>query len=135
MERTPKLPILFYEKVGELFYAIAAVDTKVRKEEFSSLKNCLNTYWNLFEVTGKDRSLKPIDILEASFKNAFRNKKDPKTCYEDFVKYKSNNSELFTQTHNKAIWNTANLIANSFSAVNKSEVIVLQKLKLLLQGL
>lgn len=134
MNATTKLPTLFYQKTGELFYAIAAVDHRVRKEEFNGLKKSLNTYWDLFEVEEQNSSLKPVDILESSFKNAFRNKKDPETCYEEFVNYKSEKPELFTISHNKAIWNTANLIANSFSGANKTEVIFLQKLKMVLLG-
>jgi uncharacterized protein (DUF927 family) len=134
MDITSKLPALFYNKAGELFYAIAAIDNRVRKEEYISFKKSLDSYGNLFEAIENDKSLKPVDILGSAFKQAYQNKKDPETCFEDFVKYKRNNPELFTVARNKAIWNTANLIANSFSEVNKSEVILLQKLKMLLQG-
>jgi uncharacterized protein (DUF927 family) len=134
MDITSKLPALFYKKVGELFYAIAAIDNRVRKEEYLSFKNSLNSYGNLFEAIETDKSLAPVDILESAFKQAYQKEKDPETCFEDFVKYKRNNPELFTVARNKVVWDTANLIANSFSKVNKSEIILLQKLKMIFQG-
>lgn len=134
MDATSKLPTLFYKKVGELFYAIAATDNIVRKEEYLSLKDSLDSHGNLFEANENEKSLKPVDIFGSAFKQAYQNKKDPETCFEDFVKYKNNNPEFFTVARNKVIWKTANLIANSFSGVNKSEVILLHKLKKVLQG-
>lgn len=133
MDATSKLPVQFYEKVGELLYAISAIDKVVRNEEFRSLKSSLNSYWNSFMVHGQNASLKPAAVMETAFMNALQNKKDPETCFEDFVEYKKNNPKLFSMAHNSVIWDTANLIANSFSLVNKSEVIFLQKLKLVLQ--
>ena len=133
MDATSKLPIQYYEKVGELLYAISAIDKVVRKEEFRSLKNSLNSFWTSFKVNGQNASLEPAAVMETAFMNALRNKKDPETCYAGFVKYKKNNPEQFNTAHNKVIWDTVNLIANSYSLVNKSEVIFLQKLKLVLQ--
>ncbi len=134
MSSTTKLPTSFYEHVGGLFYAIAAIDHSVKKEEVESLKQCLESFWNLFGVTGEDPSLKPEDLLEEVFKSAVQNTEDPEKCFEEFAEYRKTHSAWFSIPVNKAIWKTANAIANSFAQVNKNEVILLQKLKLVLKA-
>lgn len=134
MNSTTKLPISFYENVGGVFYAIAAIDHSVKQEEYNSLKQCLESNWILYGVTGEDLPKKPEELLEQVFKSAVQKKKDPEKCFEDFADYRKTHSAWFSIPVNKAIWNTANSIANSFAQVDKNEVILLHKLKLVLKA-
>ena len=59
---------------------------------------------------------------------------DANDCFESFADYKKENPRLFTKERKDLIWNTANAIASSFAGKNKSEVIMLSKLKMLLEN-
>ena len=49
MEPTKKPELLFYQKMGELFYAIAAADNVVRESEYGALKNLVTLKKSLSE--------------------------------------------------------------------------------------
>lgn len=121
----------FYQNSGKLFYAIAAIDNHVRKEELDKLKEIVKTEWltsNLIQDTFKTKA-------EDSIINTFKwlqqdNEYDAETCFNSFTAYKKENEHLFTSKVNALILKTAGAIAASFSGVNKGELIILTKLKL-----
>ncbi len=45
MENTERFSVQFYQKLGKLFYAIAASDQVVRKVEHDKLKEIIKTEW------------------------------------------------------------------------------------------
>ena len=58
---------------------------------------------------------------------------DPGECFEDFKEFKKEHPKLFSTTIKNLIWKTADAIAASFAGKNKAELIMLAKLKMLLQ--
>jgi hypothetical protein len=74
MSSTEKTSLAFYQKTGELFYAIAAADKVVRKSEYQSLKKMVQSDWkdldDLQDEYGVDAAYqlkvwKPIYVLKA----------------------------------------------------------------------
>ena len=55
------------------------------------------------------------------------------TCFEEFKSFKVVHESLFTKERKQLIWKTCNEIANSFSGKNKSEIIILARLKMVLE--
>lgn len=115
-----KYPVLFYQSLGKLFYAISASDKTIKEEEINSLKQLIQKEWT------KDPHLMNIEITfqRLNTKNASSEK-----CFHDFVTYKEENNFLFTSQLKQLISHTAGAIASSFSNKNKSELIMLAQLE------
>ena len=128
---TPKshLTLKFYQNLGKLFYAIAAIDNTIHNAEIQKLKELVKKVWlhvdDLEDDFGTDAAYQ-IDIVFDWLLNEVT--LDVQACYDDFVSYKKDQNHLFTNTINRLILKTADAIAESFSGKNKSELMLLAKL-------
>ncbi|ULC57891.1 hypothetical protein MBM09_08145 [Flaviramulus sp. BrNp1-15] len=131
MKTKKKLTLKFYQNLGKLFYAIAAADKIVREAEFNKLKTLVKKQWLDVDIIEDEYDTDAAYQIEIVFDwlNDEENL-DAKSCYDDFVNYKNEQSHLFTDNIKKLILKTAGLIADSFSGINKSELIMLAKLDL-----
>ncbi len=128
-----KPQLLFYQKMGELFYAIAAIDKVVRKEEYDALKNIIQKEWkNLDDYEDPFRTDAAYQI-EVVFDWFDYEQLDANDCFESFADFKKENQKLFTKDRKELIWKTANTIAAAFAGKNKNELVLLAKLKMLLE--
>lgn len=134
MRTEDKPQLLFYQKMGELFYAIAAADKVVRKEEYNTLKNIVAEEWKNLDDYQDPFHTDAAHQIEIVFDWFDYEQLDAKDCFESFADYYADNPQLFTEERKSLIWKTANAIANSFSGKNKSEVIMLAKLKMLFEN-
>jgi hypothetical protein len=125
--------LLFYQKLGELFYSIAAADKVVKKAEYDALREMVRKYWkdlDTYEDAFHTDAAYQIEIVFDWFDYEHLDADD---CFEDFKAYKKDHENLFTPERKKLIWKTADAIASAFSGKNKSELIMLAKLKILLE--
>ncbi|AFL79680.1 hypothetical protein Aeqsu_0152 [Aequorivita sublithincola DSM 14238] len=128
-----KPQLLFYQKTGELFYAIAAADKVVRKEEYNALKKLVLEEWKDLDAYEDPFHTDAAHQIEVVFEWFDYEQLEAKECFDSFADYKTENAKLFTKERKELIWKTANAIANSFAGKNKIEVIMLAKLKILLK--
>ncbi len=123
-----------YYHLGLLFYAIAIADKKIHEKEFEKFKTLLRQKW--LHYPGYDKTTNKNNALELY--NAFIKMQDLETgsteSFERFRKYFLKNTPLFTQELRAFIWETAQAIATSNAQKNKSELMVLAKLGMLLQS-
>lgn len=125
--------LLFYQKMGELFYSIAAADKMVRKAEYQTLKEIVKSRWKNLDDYEDAFHTDAAYQIEVVFDWFDYEQLDANDCFESFADYKKEHPKLFTEKRKQLIWETANAIANSFAGKNKSEVIMLAKLKKILQ--
>jgi len=131
MDTKKELHHKFYQNLGKLFYAIAAIDNKVRVEELNKLKETVKKEWlatNLIEEDEKTNA-------EHSIINTFKwlhndNEYNAEACYNSFLAFKNDHESLFTNDIKTLILKTARAVAASFSKVNKAELILLAKLNM-----
>lgn len=123
----------FNKNLARLFYAIAASDKRVHETEIRSLKKLLRTCWIDILNNNSDSEYDQLYQIELEFDRLVEEHSDPIKCFDDFVDFRYKNQEFFSREILKLIWKTANTIALSFSGRNKSELILLTKLKLNLQ--
>lgn len=124
--------MVFYQKMGELFYAIAASDKVVRKAEYEALKKLVSKEWKNLDGYEDPFHTDAAYQIEVVFDWFDYEQLDANDCFDSFADYKKENGKFFTLEVKKLIWKTANAIANAFAGKNKSEVIMLAKLKQLL---
>lgn len=133
MENVDKPQLLFYQKMGELFYAVAAADKVVRKEEYETLKSIVAEEWKHLDDYEDPFHTDAAYQIEVVFDWFDYEQLDANDCFDSFADYKKENQKLFNKERKDLIWKTANAIASSFANKNKSELIMLTKLKFLLK--
>ena len=122
-------PKEFYENLGKLFYALAKADKNIVPQEVASLQNSIRNYW--VSLNDGDAASK---LIQEKFELLHQQEKKAKDCFDEFEAFYLKNPPLFSPEIKNRIWKTADDIAASFAHKNKSEVIILNKLKLLLSS-
>ena len=125
-----KLNIGFYQNVAKLFYAIAATDNVVRKEEFNTLKRIVREHWLSLDDTEDDYHTDAAYQLEIVFDWLTNEDLNADLFFIEFMEYKDEHPYFFTKKIKSLILKTADAIAASFSGKNKSELIMLAKLNI-----
>lgn len=134
MEKVSTPELLFYQKLGELFYAIAASDKIICEAEYRVLTQLVEEEWkrmDYYEDTFKRDAAYQISIVFEWFDYE---RMDADDCFESFVGYYNNHKSLFSVKRKKLILKTVRKIASAFSGINKSELIMVTKLQLLFQN-
>ncbi len=130
-----KPEIKFYQNLGKLFYAIAASDKVVRNVEYDALKKLVVTYWKDLD-DAKDNYQEPVAYqMEIVFDWFDYEQMDANYCFDSFCDYAKEYPKAFSKEKRALILKTAEIIANSFSGKNKSELIMLAKLELLFKNM
>ncbi len=119
---------ILYQRIGELFYAIAFSDGIVRIEEMVELEEILQQYWKT------DSNEQNMRIIFKSFKDLLLEEADAEVCFNEFIMYKKEQPNKFTDSLKTLILKSAHGIAASFAGKNKSELIFLGKLSINLKS-
>lgn len=132
MKNTPEIMNLLYQNLGKLFYAVAAIDKKINAQEVASLKKHVNDYWmnleNVNDHFGSDSAYQ----IEVVFNELINTMPDAQQALSDFESFRNNHEKLFTQQVKQMIWKTCDDIATSFSGKNKSELVILSQIAIIL---
>ena len=107
----------------------------VRKEEFDKLKVLVEEQWLEVDDTEDDYGTDAAYQLEIVFDWLLFKDFKANTCYDEFVKYAEEHPYFFTESLNSQILKTAASVASAFSGQNKSELILLAKLDMLLKSI
>lgn len=118
----------FYKNIAYLFYSVASIDSVVVEEEIAYFKSIVRKEWETNKVLERSHT----DYIFKVFDNLIETKADANECFEKFRNYLMKTNGLFSPFIKNLIWKTADGIASSFADKNKSEVILLAKLKSLL---
>ncbi|WP_291866432.1 hypothetical protein [Maribacter sp.] len=122
----------FYQNIGKLFYTIAMADKQVHPNEIKKLKEDVRKYWlsvdEIEDEFGTDAALQ----IEIVFDWLLLEEKKGQHYYQEFLDFYKEHPVFFTLDIKKIIWKTADDIASSYAGKNKSELIILAKLKQLL---
>jgi len=131
MKTTQNTGLQFYQHLGKLFYAFAAVDHTVREEEVQTVKEIVKNKWldadDLTDVFASDAAFQIEIVFEWLLEDATIKVAE---CYQDFVDYKNEHKHVFTPEIKQLILQTAIEITESFSGKNKSELMLLAKLEI-----
>ena len=129
MKPSHQTMIHFYQHLGKLFFRVASVDKTVRKEEIEQLKEIVKKEWvpleNNLNEFGDDAAYQIEIIFDWLVENDWNIGK----IIPDFESFKKEHPSLFTPQVNDLILKTAKAIANSFSGKNKSESVLIEKLR------
>ncbi len=121
-----------YQNIGKLCFAIAAIDRVVKEEEINVLKQIVRKEWlsldNFEDEFGNDTAYQ----MEIVFDWLLEKSPIAKNCFKDFEDFKIEHEQLFNPKLNQLILKTADLIATAFANKNKSELVLISELQILL---
>jgi hypothetical protein len=109
---------------------MAIADKKIHPEEIATLKRVLEKWSSIDQNSNNLESLKQIQLTFTQLQGSATN---AETCFSEFQAFYTNNKHHFTDKIKKIIWETVQFIGSSFAHKNKSELILLAKIKSLLQ--
>jgi hypothetical protein len=115
----------FYQSLGKLFYAVASIDTLVAQEEIVFLKTIIQDDWQSSSLVQPDKMLQIL----SEFDRLLLEKADAGDCFLEFKGFLESRKYVFPLSIKNLIWKTADGIAAAYAGKNKSEVILLAKLK------
>lgn len=119
---------LFLKALSQLLYSIASADKVVTNEELEAIENLLHSEWQAKNILKNGE----INLIILEVKALVKAKANSNASFEDFKNYFENSNSDFSPTVKNLIWKTSDTIASAYAGKNKSEVILLAKLKSLL---
>ena len=126
-------PRELYRELGNLFYAIAAADKKIRPEERKTLHDEILFAWKHHENStdrfGSDRAF----LIEFEFETMEENSATAENAYQLFETYFQGHENEFDQASRVKIFNSARHIAECVRKINHDELNYLIRLKALLK--
>jgi tellurite resistance protein len=119
----------FYTQLGNLLYAVASADGKIRKKEINSIKQIITN-----ELVPAEDSLDPYGTdmafySEFQFDLNLERSTNTKAAFNSFIEYFKNHPEIFNDPVKLMVMNMAISVAVSFNGCNKSELNILTDLK------
>ena len=127
-----KTRIAFYHKIGGLFYAVAAADKVIRKEETDALKKMVEKEWLPLEESVDQFGSDAAYQILAAFDWHLDNKSDIQQILKNTEEFYERHHALFTPHVKLMINKTCEAIAYSYAGKNKSEQVILSQITQLL---
>ena len=122
----------FYQKLGYLFYSVAASDGHVSDAEKETLHNLVLEDWVTLEDSKDKYGSDAAFQIEILFEYLVENRYSGEKAFRVFEEYFKNNLELFSDEVIERVYHTSERIAHSFHSKNKSELIALTRIHLLI---
>ncbi|SHI80066.1 hypothetical protein SAMN04487911_1069 [Arenibacter nanhaiticus] len=132
MEQSNKISDELYQNLGKLFYAVAMADNKVRSSEVEKLHAAVRENWVSLEDFKDQFGTDTAYQIEIVFDWLQNEEHEGSIYFKEFSDFYREHKSKFTIPIKKLIWDTSNKIAAAFANKNKAEVIILTKLKILL---
>ena len=108
-------------------------DKKIEEEEIAALKTAILKRWSNLDAKLNGIVLDGHQEIITVFKQLQNTNTESGICFSEFQEFFNEHKQLFNEDLRKLIWDTTQVIASSFANKNKSELIVLAKLKMLLE--
>lgn len=122
-----------YEKLGYLFYAIAASDHHVRKEEVEKLKLLVGREWLPLEDSIDKYGTDSAHYISIAFDYLLNERVPSDEAFNVFADYYQLHAGAFSKQLKRKITSTASAIAEAFAHKNKNEKQYIHKLQHLMK--
>ena len=122
-----------YERLGYPFYAIAAADNVVTKNEVSRLKEMVQNVWVPIEETTDEFGTDAAQYISISFDYLMNEGVEADQAFDGFKDYYVTHPAAFSKNIRRNMKTTASAIAEAFRGRNKQESAFLEKLNDLLE--
>ncbi|MFT7064608.1 MAG: hypothetical protein ACJAUO_000169 [Sediminicola sp.] len=124
-----------YQNLGKLFYAVAMADNAIRPIEVQRLKEAVIEKWLNVDAIEDEFGTDAAYQIEIVFDWLQEEENDGQSYFDEFKDFFEEHKDRINPNMITLIWKTAETIAASFAGKNKSELIILAKLKLFLKSI
>lgn len=131
MNLETEVPEEFVFQLAKVFYCVAASDKIIREEEKQALRKIVEIEWKQLDIKVSKSNVGFETLLNDFFNTLLEEKPEVTNLITEFSKYYSTNQNLFEESIKRLTLKTAFKIAGSFSANNKSELVILSTIYLL----
>lgn len=121
-----------YEKLGYLFYALAAADKVVPEREADRLREMVKNIWLPIEDSTDEFGTDAGYYIDISFEYLLNEGIDAGEAFQEFEDYFLVHSAAFSKGIHEKITTTATAIARAFRGKNKKESEMMKRLNKLL---
>jgi hypothetical protein len=121
----------FYKEVGNLFYAIAAIDGKINRSEKKMITTLVRYTWRPLENSTDDYGTDAANIILFQFDVNEELNASPNERFQSFVYYFEENRKDINSSLREKILSGARNIAESTRKINYAELPMLMKLRYL----
>ena len=129
MLNSEKIGNEFYQNLGMLFYAVAMVDDNVRPAEVKRLRKYVRQHWLSVDDFEDEFHTDAAYLIEIVFDWLEGEEKGGEEYFNEFQEFYKDHPEKFTPKVKVLIIETAENIAKSFAGKNKSEMLIIFRLK------
>jgi hypothetical protein len=133
METKDATMVTFYQLLGRIFFASAQADKVVQPEEVSELKQIVKDVWLGVDNSTDEFNSDAAFQIEIVFDHLLNNEVVIEDAINDLKSFKAIHSSLFTTQVNELIMETTSRIVSSYAKRNKSELVFLSQLHLVLE--
>ena len=120
----------FYE-VCRLFLGVAISDLRLHDIEKDMVIKAISDYWQLLRSNDTSNPLAPENYGESMFKTISQEDANAWELFDSFENYYRENQNEFSNESKQWIIAKANEIASSYARKNKSEIVLVARLRLL----
>ena len=117
-----------YEKLGYLFYALAAADNVVPPREADRLREMVKKIWVPLEDSTDEFGTDAAFYIDISFEYLLNEGIEAAEAFQEFENYYREHSGAFSKGLHDKIKTTARTIAQAFRGKNKKESAMLERL-------
>jgi hypothetical protein len=123
--------VTYFDGLGKLFYAIASVDKKIEPEETEIINELIEDYWTDCDTLEGFEVRDPAYQIASTFENLCNKGTPSADAYKAFEKVYKEQKVFFTKSVKYTALLTVEAIAKAFGKINKAELGLVAKLKLL----
>jgi len=135
MNKASKPKLLYYQKLGELFYAIAASVKTIDKLEYAVLNQLVAKEWKNIDEKHDDFENDAAYQISIVFDWFDYKRMDADECFNSFKEYYQEHKQFFSEKRKTLILKTSQAILNAFCGINKSKKTTTAKLNLLFSNI
>jgi hypothetical protein len=123
----------FYKELGNLFYAVAAADKKIRPEEKKSIHEEVLNAWKLYDESLDRFGSGKAFLIEFEFEAMEEEHETSENAFSSFEQYYLENERGIDIDTRHKIFVSARHIAESVRKINSAELSYLMRIKKLLK--
>jgi hypothetical protein len=121
-----------YEKLGYLFYAIAAADKAVAPAEADKLRQLVQKFWLPIEDSTDEFGTDAAYYIDISFEYLLNEGIDAEEAFQEFKDYYDLHSGAFSSVIIRNMKDTAHAISHAFKGKSSRESALLKRLNKML---
>lgn len=120
-----------YQKLGYLFYSIAAADKNISPKEIQELNHAVQKSWLKYDDSTDEYGTDAAYYINIAFEYLTETMPTADEAFQQFEAFYVDNREVFTKELKNQIIDTTSDIGHAFAGINKAELNKMAELTLL----